>query len=396
METEKTKQALVPWIGARAIRAVGNAFLVLFCIDGCLSLLGVFLAEGLDVPPTVPLAGLVGITLLITSSLCFMLMGTTTRLPKRVFLPMILFLFWRMAAGMPLPLWLGWAATLWLMPLIQILSGLLGLAAVRRGAKGKGWPLARADFEDAGFSMANSLGYSAATLFFIIPGSLLYLVFSVHLAFDHYTAGFFHIDGQGIHTEERIYERGEKAVHLIGMMHIGESDFYRDLVESFSRLDSIVLLEGVTDEEDLISDDFSYSGIAAAIGLDTQSLQEGSEAYRGRHADVDASAFSAGTINLINTTAALFATDTLAKRIEASRMQGLAVYSTEHIHAIVQDLLLMRNEHLLDELEEALDQYDRVVIPWGAAHMPGLEEGILDLGFEHKHSRRHNVVRFGN
>jgi hypothetical protein len=50
---------------------------------------------------------------------------------------------------------------------------------------------------------------------------------------------------------------------------------------------------------------------------------------------------------------------------------------------VEQDLLVRRNEHVAGELDRALDEgYRRVVIPWGALHMPGLEREVLERGFE--------------
>ncbi len=328
------------------------------------------------------------------SAISYILMGISARLPKKVFLPMVLFLLWRMTYGMPLPLILGWAATLWLQPLLQILLGLLGMAVIRRSTKGGTWYLAKTDFEDIGFSATNTLVFNAATLFLIIPGFVLHLVFSLHLTLDHFTAGFFHLDMHGLHTEERIYAKGDKSIHLIGMMHIGESDFYRSISESFPEGNSIILHEGISDRENLISSDFSYNKIAAALGLDTQSSHEGMEGHTGKIADVDASEFSPATIKMINATAIFLQSETISEKIEASHQQNLATFSTKAFQACFHDLLHMRNQHLLTCVKDSLEEYDTVVIPWGVAHMPGVEEEILKEGFVLTHTRKLSIVNF--
>jgi hypothetical protein len=59
---------------------------------------------------------------------------------------------------------------------------------------------------------------------------------------------------------------------------------------------------------------------------------------------------------------------------------------------VVHDILTRRNERLLGEIEAALSDYERVVVPWGALHMPWIEREIERLGFERTDSRHHLFI----
>ena len=59
-----------------------------------------------------------------------------------------------------------------------------------------------------------------------------------------------------------------------------------------------------------------------------------------------------------------------------------------------EDLLTLRNNHLIKELQTELARTKTVVLPWGAAHMPGLSREIQALGFRPTQSQEYSVVRF--
>ena len=42
----------------------------------------------------------------------------------------------------------------------------------------------------------------------------------------------------------------------------------------------------------------------------------------------------------------------------------------------------LRNDHLTATLDAALEDFDRIIVPWGALHLPHVEDHILAAGFE--------------
>ena len=61
---------------------------------------------------------------------------------------------------------------------------------------------------------------------------------------------------------------------------------------------------------------------------------------------------------------------------------------------LFNDLLINRNRHLLAVFQERLPTSEHIVIPWGAAHMPGISEGVLKAGFHLQDTEDHVAIRF--
>jgi len=210
------------------------------------------------------------------------------------------------------------------------------------------------------------------------------------------TRSFVSFDLAGIDLGDRLYRKEGFEVRLVGMMHVGEGERYRELVKSFVREDTVVLFEGVTDDEGLMGTDLDYGGAASALGLEAQNdLDTYLEEIRGeevagisaaewpvlRHADLDMSDFSAETRSFVSQASQLWAGESLL----ASLLDYLDWFEREGgadlLGALEEELIDRRNTHLLTQMNEALKEFDRVVIPWGALHLPGIERALLAAGF---------------
>jgi uncharacterized protein YbaP (TraB family) len=62
-------------------------------------------------------------------------------------------------------------------------------------------------------------------------------------------------------------------------------------------------------------------------------------------------------------------------------LRGAREQGPERSRAFFADVVDRRNEHLVGEIERALGEYDRVVVPWGALHLPGVEQTVLSWGY---------------
>ena len=102
------------------------------------------------------------------------------------------------------------------------------------------------------------------------PALLGYGALSLSAQIEHFTAGFMSFDWRGIQSTARVYRRGDREVHLVGMMHIGEDEAYRELFESFAGESTVVLEEGVSDAEGVLGEGLFYDVIASRFGLEVQ------------------------------------------------------------------------------------------------------------------------------
>jgi hypothetical protein len=218
------------------------------------------------------------------------------------------------------------------------------------------------------------------------------------------TAGFMTFDLTGINSTAREYHREDRRIDLVGMAHIGEDRAYLDLFGSFAGESTLILEEGVSDEDGLIGEGLFYETIANRIGLDVQPSFEAllaampasdADAHRPdiRNADVDARVFADDTIAVLDAAARLYQSDQLAPALAEFRAR-LDELGPEATQTAFRDLIENRNAHLLSEIRASLDDYQRIVVPWGALHLPGIEEAILGWGFEQTASSQLRITAY--
>jgi hypothetical protein len=108
-------------------------------------------------------------------------------------------------------------------------------------------------------------------------------------------------------------------------------------------------------------------------------------------ADVDVEQFTTNTLGFLNLVMLVHAQglkpEVLTQLIRYAPAPGLE-------QELIDDLLGSRNRHLVNELRERLATSERFVVPWGAAHMPGIAREIQKLGFRLAETREFTVIRF--
>jgi hypothetical protein len=105
---------------------------------------------------------------------------------------------------------------------------------------------------------------------------------------------------------------------------------------------------------------------------------------------VDLAEFDPATLDWLERTSALFAGESAVAALgDAMR---LSAEDPDLVETVVEDVFTRRNEHLIGEVDAALDEFERVVVPWGALHLPEIEEALLERGFALDSSQRRRLV----
>jgi hypothetical protein len=382
------------------MRRFANFYIVMFLIDAGLSLIDELLVASSSQWQL--FSGLRSSTAYVVVTLSLVLyafLGIDRRLPKRVFLPLTLYVFWSALALWPLSAVISRESLGLIAAAAQLLLG--GIAVLLLRSTGGEPLLSATQFRGSLFSWRNTLSFAAIHLL-LLPFLLIYtsLAMTSHYL-EQQTAGFLRLSPVGIYMSERSYYRDDKVVRLAGMMHIGNEDYYQDMVASLSTDGAIILAEGVTDHDKLLVNQFNYSKLAGAIGLSSQRkmrisgnlidlnrLEEMDPDARGQGkpdiagADIDVSQFHPQTIAFLNELGrTLFGDKPL--------LEGLAEYNAwvnenmtpEWIAGVMTDILDKRNALVIDNMVRSLEYYDTVIIPWGAMHMPAIEAAVLEQGF---------------
>ena len=379
--------------GLRAVLAAFlNLALVLFIANAVVSLTSNSLILFLKNDVLVDVAALSGAVSTLTAFVIYGLMAMTPMVPKRVFLPLTLFGPVAVLVALPVMIygfrygsWITWGIAL-----AQFLLCMAILLRLRRPWKSC-WLLLTADqLATVAFRWRNLIGFVAAHVFVVVPGVMVYLLICGSLAVNHFTDGFVSLRPSGVTMQVRKYSREDgKTVDLVAMSHIGEPEFYQALAATFPPT-ATVLMEGVSDKGKVMTEPVGYTKIAKYLGLAEQHAvfkPQGKLIF----ADVDIGQFSKVTLECLKPTMVIH-----TKGITAETLPILMQPSSEDLpQQLFNDLLTRRNEHLLMVLQEQLLTTDHLIIPWGAAHMPGISQGVLKAGFHLRETQESVVIRFG-
>ena len=312
-------------------------------------------------------------------------LGTVLYVPLWVGLPrapwwilgLLAFLGWEAGGLLPLPaVFLDLEATARWGALLQALVAISAALAWHRGAL-----LADRPERSGWVTVGRSLALPA--LFLVgVAAQVSLMGWSLKIA----TGGFAQVDLTGLETGQRTCTRGDRTIHLVGAVHIGERSGYDALLAEIPD-DALLLAEGVTDDTGRLTR-FSYDRLADAIGLVPQrpaqaepgtEAAEGEGRFRTRRADVDVASFDERTIVLLQSVGqALESPDPVAAWARSSSQLDLTEGTLE---AVRHDILDSRNDALLAVVDEELEREARLLVPWGALHLRGIHDGLEERGF---------------
>lgn len=382
-----------PWGGRQPIALLLNICLGLFLADALFSLLDDTLVLFANVHVLSGLRGILGTFALLFAFLVYVLMGLTPSIPKRIFLPVTLFN--PAALLLAIPAWIyfysqaQWVA--WLISLIQVVFGFVVVRFVQGGFEWR-WPLVREGLvKGPRFSWVNLVGFWSWTFLLLVPATVVYLLVCSSLAIGHFSDGFVALRPVGFTVQVRKYVRNDgKSILLVPMSHIGEPEFYRSLSQSFPT-NSTILMEGVTDDKNLLTNRITYKRMANSLGLAQQQREFKPSPIQIVPADIDVDEFSPATISFLNLVMLIHAQglnlENLLKLMQSSGPPGFE-------EQLFNDILHKRNRHLLREIHDQFLQSDMLVVPWGAAHMPEIAREIQKSGFHLDSAREYVAIRF--
>lgn len=387
-----------------------NTFLAGFLADGCFSFAnGLFLSfAGSDILSAVQY--LISLVVFILSLSVYIVSGINASIPKKFMFPLIFFLLWALTAAQPLPLLLEKAQLHLALSLMQVLLGLAVFASIK--LKTGSWFITDTLLSSFSFRLKNTLGFFTGNLILLPVVTLILIFASIQTFLSQKTAGFMRLSTDGIYMKEKIFQKNDKLIRLVGMIHIGEGDYFKSLTDSLSDSDSILLAEGVSDEKHLIQNGFSTKGFAKLYGLSSQEdmslngdlispaqLVSSDFPQTGGglnivRADVDVKSFSQDTIDFLNMAGEyIFREDSFAAGINEYNDWIQTNTSPALVANITSDIIDKRNKKVISLITPALEKYQTVIVPWGAMHMPAIETAVRDKGFSMvKTTERQSIV----
>jgi len=360
-----------------AVLSLADDFLILFFHSRLLSF-----PRGIVSMVSVPMA--LGI---------YALIGLTPLVPKRLFLPIPGFYFVAMLVVFPLVIF--WFDRMQIFAFVISLcevamaSGLFLYAA--RGSKFS-WPLVPVNCLGARtFSWRNLSVFALVNALVVMPLTVVYIFVCASGAVAHFSEGFMALRPGGLTVQVRKYVRNDgKVIELFPMAHVANADFYQRVSQTFPS-NSVILMEGVSDSENLLTNKISYQRMAKSLGLAEQKQTFAPATGEVVAADVDVDQFSRVTIDFLNLVMLVHSRGANAENL-AKFMQFAPPPGFEK--QLFDDILIKRNQHLFGEIQAQLSQSDSLMVPWGVAHMPGIAREIQKAGFHLSEAHEYVVIRF--
>ena len=381
--------------GQRVLAVLLSVFLGIFLADGIISLVDDSLIVFFDIHALSFLRAIVFFFAIAMAVLTYCLIGLIPSIPKRQFLPLTLF---NLVAGfLMIPCIIYFYRRIpqaaWIISVCQVALGLGVLFWLQGGFKFRWAMVPSSRLNGRSFSWRHLLVFLLVNVLVLLPVAIFYCVGCAALAVDHFSDGFLTLRPAGLTVQARTYVRkpGE-TIQLYPMAHVADSAFYGKLSQSFPT-NSIILMEGVTDEKELLTNKITYKRMAQSLGVAEQ--QKEFQPTHGEivRADVDVEQFTASTIDVLNLVM-LFHSKGMTPEVVAKLSQFSPPSHFED--QLLDDLIHKRNQHLLGEIYSRLSDSENIIVPWGVAHMPEIAREIQKSGFRLEKTQDYIAIRFGN
>jgi hypothetical protein len=392
---------------------VANLYLLAFAADGLVSVGDELWAM---VAGSSPLAGLrnqLAMFVVLSSLIMAFVVAFVPHLPKAIFLPLIGAAIWLALGGPPFGSLTssGDKAGLFL----SLCQAALGFAAFLIVHLRTGSP----------FLSANALPHlshvflriafaSVVTLLVSFAGLVALGIWTAVSYAEQETKGYIQFTWNDIRARTTILRKDNKVVHLVATAHIAERQFYERAYQAIPP-NAVVLAEGITDRNGTLAREAARPEEAAkSMGLTSQTVFEEMLAagetvtadakprkpaptgVRAKpdvvRADVDVSELSPPTLRCLR---ADLATAAQAETGEVLAKDGGApACSPDDLKVFWEEILTKRNAVLMAAFDKLQDKYDVFVVPWGAMHMPELEQAFLTRGYRIERAHMLTLARY--
>jgi hypothetical protein len=389
------------------LRGAVTFFWLLFLTDGAFSLVDEVTTLTLGSSPLSVVRAAFALAVLAMSLPMAAIIGITPKAPKRVLVPPIFFAWWAgPAMAYPFGVWKPAHLAL----VLAVLQVLLALAvwyfAPNLGETRRTLPIALSRRQAFSWKYLLIAGPVTALLFLLLAASSVGLGFSTQI--ELLTSGYVRLRPDGVYLVERQFRSGDREVRLAGMMHVARREFYSGVLPPPNPAEpSVVLVEGVTDRKRLLGGrTLDYGRLAKLLNVTPQSesvfsnqvaAEMGKQVPSGgtpgnavsangagiyyKHADVDVESFHPQTIAFILAVIAIFQSNDIREFIGLLADPSSPIGNDDAQEQVMDDILFSRNQQLVTEIESSLKDYRRVVVPWGAMHLPEIESWLRDHDF---------------
>tara|TARA_Y100000034_G_C6910079_1_gene424076 strand:+ start:13011 stop:13850 length:840 start_codon:yes stop_codon:yes gene_type:complete len=233
------------------------------------------------------------------------------------------------------------------------------------------------------------------TLFKVLFGSkkkllaIIILIAAVQLLTSSYYVNLF---GWNLYSVERVFQKGNKTITLLGTVHIADKEYYDEISNRYKN--SLFLLEMV--EKDVEMDvPMTYKGLSEYVDLSAQEMHFDPNRDGNKFIVADKKMSELNNLS-IKTLKDVFTYIDLIPKGELSKMDLEDISFIDKMKNMKRDIIDGRSVRLMEHIYEFEGQ-ENLVVPWGALHLPYVQDKIKELGYiKVKESRlkAFNVVKY--
>jgi hypothetical protein len=402
--------------------ALANAFLFVAALNAAVGLLdNLVLKSAMDSAFfmfRLQLGGLAAVlTLLMLAQIILV-----PQLPKLTLLPPLLVALWQLA-GAP---GLSWSMSdhASLARLDGIMLGVTGFGLLINKLNLGSWFIRTIDLPVHERLFVRTLIAGPIAALLLVVFGVVALIAAIPTYIEQESRGYLHFAANGLEVRETVMKKGESEVRLVGMVHIGEREFYRQLYAGIPP-QALILAEGVTDRDNRMKAKPSYDNAARGLGLQSQgefqSLLAGSNIVEAApaappapgtppaavtpalpvlagkphvvFADVDVSELSPETLAFIEAAGSIFQSPTLSEAV-GKYIDVTGRFTEPQIRAVMEELVKKRNAHALAAMDRHAARFNLIYLPWGALHMPDFEDRLMARGYRVVSSRMIPIAKY--
>ncbi|MEQ1754215.1 MAG: hypothetical protein ABL973_08770 [Micropepsaceae bacterium] len=349
--------------------------------------------------------GQVGLLAIVLTFVAVAALILVPQLSKIVLLPPVLVFLW-LTVGAP---GVSWSMTdhMSLAMLNAIALGAVAFGFVANRLSTGHWFMAAARLpfkENLLTRTLIAMPIAALVIVFLAVGAV---IAAIPIFIEQQSRGYLHFASEGLEVRETVLVKGDHVVHLVGMVHIGDPAFYRTLFASIPP-EALILAEGVTDKEGRMKARPSYDNAARGLGLESQSefqvllaganrveeplaapspataAQPVASSPNAPHvlfADIDVSDLSPSTLRFLEAVGTIFQSSSLSEAMQRYvEMSGK--FTDDEVRGVMDEIVRKRNDKVIAAFDKYEPQYRIVYLPWGALHMPDLEDKLLARGYK--------------
>jgi len=351
------------------------------------------------------------------ASLLFMLLTILAAMPKRMIIGANCLLVFRCAMGFPLNAWLGntvagriASAAFLVFSLYYFHSSLKG----NQRLAARPWVQGRHSFQ------------ATLALLVVTVLSVPVLAFGYANAVANFAGNYAEISTTGVNLVERDFQKNGQTVHLVPMMHVGDGSYYSDLNKRMRAAPAnggkrLILTEGVADRNHILPADFAsgktYERLAKLFGLESQKKATlgpsapqvsptaptaappsptvadttSDPGVTWQNADIDVSDLKESHREMLVGMLTAMSSSDLTKLLSSK----VATMTGEQLEDLLRNGLLgARNDAMMQRFNAMNADYSDIYIPWGAAHLPDVEQRLLALGYLKTSEASRPIVKF--